>query len=170
METQKVFVFGIDQAGKTAFVLSMKEDRTVSTTLPTLAFNIDKISVQNMQFQIWDAPGQRAFREIWTKGYDKAKLLVFLLDVADTARYEEAFTEFTRVLEDPITRGIPLVFCYHKMDLPESKENLAMARKMFNLPGLTGRRMLAYETSIHDMKNLRKIRETFVEIVLGIMW
>ena len=170
MQLYPILIYGIDNAGKTAIVLSLKHRKTVDKTLPTLAFNIEKIQHENLEFQIWDAPGQVKFRDIWKTGYQRAKVLVFILDTSDAARFPEAHDVFLNVLNDPMTRGVPLVFCYHKMDLPLAKTNLPAAKSLFALSSLRGRKMVAYETTIMDLKGLLKMLGTLVDIVLGVMF
>jgi small GTP-binding protein len=165
-----IIFFGIDQAGKTALTLTLKEGKTVNSTLPTLAFNIDKIDYGDLEIQIWDAPGQRRFRDIWGRGYQKAKILVFIIDTADYNRFEEAKHELDRVLNDEITKGIPLVFCFHKMDLPEAVANLEKAKSIFKLSEIRGRKVFRFETTIMDLKSLTKFKGTLHDIVYEVMW
>lgn len=165
-----ILFYGIDKAGKTALTLTLKEGKTISSTLPTLAFNIDKIEYGDLEIQVWDAPGQRRFRDLWVKGYQKAKILVFVLDTADLARFEEAKQELDRVLNDEITRAIPLVFCFHKMDLEEAKSNLDAAKKFFRLSEIRGRKVVRFETTIMDIGSLTKLKGTLHDIVYGVMW
>jgi small GTP-binding protein len=170
MDIYKVFLYGLDYAGKTAISMSLRHGETITKTKPTLSFNIDKIIANDLEFQIWDAPGQPPLRRFWKRGFDKAKTLVFVLDTANKSRYQEAKEELLKILDDPLTRGIPLVFCYHKIDLPEAKANLADARKFFNLKELTYRKLIAYETSICELNTLKKLESTLVNIAMGIMW
>jgi small GTP-binding protein len=169
MVLHRVFLYGIDQAGKTALLLSMKNRSTFDNTNPTLAFNISKMTVKEIEFQIWDAPGQQKFRNVWKQGFERAEILVFVLDTADTMRYPEAYEEFTKVIEDPITRGVPLVFCYHKMDLPEAQAALPEAKKMFKLSTIRSRKLLAYQTTIMNVQTLVKLEDTLVNIIMGLM-
>lgn len=170
MEQQKIFVYGIDQAGKTAIISSIKEEKLMQDTKPTLSFNITKIIARNVVFQVWDAPGQIPFREVWIKGIKRAKINIFVLDVSDVPRYEEAKREFEKVLDNPLTRNVPFVFCYHKMDLIESQQNLERAKDYFQLSHIHHRKILSYETSIMKMESLRKFKNTLADIVLDIMW
>ncbi|UYP48832.1 hypothetical protein NEF87_005117 [Candidatus Lokiarchaeum ossiferum] len=170
MEQHKIFVFGIDQAGKTALISSIREDKLIQGTKPTLSFNITKLITKNIVFQIWDAPGQVSFRDVWIKGIKRAKINIFVLDVLDSPRFEEAKREFEKVLDNPLTRNVPFIFCFHKMDLLESQQNLKKARDFFQLSQIRHRKILSYETSIMKMESLRKFKSTLADIVLDIMW
>ncbi len=151
-------------------MLTIKNKKTIETTIPTLAFNIEKLVIKDLEFQIWDAPGQKTLRDVWKSGYERAKILIFVLDTADKMRYKEAREEFFKVLDNPVTWGIPLIFCYHKMDLDEAQENIYEAKKIFNLSSVRGRKIIAYETSIMQLETLTKLESTLVNIILGTMW
>src|SRR6056297_1592540 len=95
---QKIFIYGLDYAGKTSVVETMKQEETMSDANPTLSFNISNYITENATLQIWDAPGQKSLRDSWEKGYNRADILVFVLDTADMERYDEAYAEFKKVL------------------------------------------------------------------------
>ncbi len=147
-------------------LLTMKHGQTTAVTKPTLAFNIDSLAFQNLEFQVWDAPGQQPFRQIWLKGYDKAKILVFVLDTANEKRYAEAQAEFLKVINEPMTRGIPLIFCFHKMDLPHAKQHIDEAKIFFNADMFKSRgckNVKFLETSIADPSSLDTIKKELVK-------
>lgn len=153
MPAHKLFLFGIDSAGKTALVKSIKgEDAT--QTKPTLAFHIVKLRKNQVEFQIWDAPGQRNLRRIWNNGFNRAKLLVFVVDTSDDERFSESKDEFMKVISEPDTKELPVIFCYHKMDLAESKANLDKAKEFFDPKSLEGREVVEMETSIYEQESV----------------
>ena len=163
----KIFLFGIDNAGKTAFIKSVKEGTAVANTRPSISFSIDNLVIDDVSFVVWDAPGQIYFRKLWPKGYNKAQILLFILDTADQARFDEALTEFTRVLKQPETRGIPLIFCFNKIDLDQARANKGEAAIKFQLESITGRKMLIKETSIYDNDKIQAIKQSIVDLVIG---
>ena len=166
----KIFIYGLDYAGKTTILETMKHEKTMADATPTLAFNISKYLYDRVEFQMWDAPGQIKFRDIWKKGYERADLLIFVLDCADEGRYQEAREEFHKVLVDKLTPGIPLVFLYHKMDLEAARTHLQKAKATFDLPSIKNRKVVAYETSIYHLPSIYKFRSTLVDIISGTMW
>ncbi len=168
----KLFLFGLDRAGKTAIVKGIKEEKDLSTT-PTLSFGLGKWIIKDIEFQVWDAPGQVRFRGVWSRGFNKAKLLFFVLDTADSERFVEAKNEFDKVINDIETQRIPLLFCFHKMDIPEAKANLNKAREVFKLPRISqqGERPLyQFQTSIKDLDTLEPVKDALVKIVEDSRW
>lgn len=153
MKAHKLFLFGIDRAGKTALVRKLMGEEPTPTT-PTLAFHIVKLKSAETEFQIWDAPGQRNLRRIWNNGFNRAKLLVFIVDTADKERFEESKTEFMNVIDENDTRELPVIFCYHKLDKDGAQENLAYAKEFYNPTALEGREVVEMETSIYDQESI----------------
>ncbi len=167
---QKIFIYGLDYAGKTSVVETMKQEETMSDANPTLSFNISNYITENATLQIWDAPGQKSLRDSWEKGYNRADILVFVLDTADMERYDEAYAEFKKVLDHQLARGLPLIFLFHKMDLEKARANLKAAKDRFDLSAIKNRRVVSYYTSIYDLNSIKKFRSNLLDIVMGTMW
>ena len=165
----KIFLFGLDNAGKTSISNFIKDDE-VADTRPTLAYNIDKWVIDSVKFEIWDAPGQLNLRVMWKNGFSKARILVFILDTADFERYEEAKKELDHVLNDFETQNIPLLFCYHKMDLEASKEHINDARAIFKLPLINDRPVHTFKTSIHEDAGVKEFKNQIVTLIQESRW
>ena len=141
----KIFIFGLDRAGKT-FLTNYLFARIVEKSYnPTLGFNIQNFELADFGIQIWDAPGQKGFRKLWSRGYRDADMLVYVVDTADPDRYEESREEFDNVISNMTNKKLPLIFCFHKMDLPESKANIEKARKAF-VSSILNRNYIIIET------------------------
>jgi len=115
----KVFLFGIDDVGKTSFVQKLKtgEFRENSFT-PTRKFNIEHIQAEEKGLlSIWDMPGQKSFRSKWLKGLQDSNILVYMIDIANQRRFEESKKEFWEVMHDSELNGIPLLILGNKSDL-----------------------------------------------------
>jgi len=52
----KILMLGLDDAGKTSILYSLKLDQHVSTT-PTLGFNCECIELNNLKLNVWDVGG-----------------------------------------------------------------------------------------------------------------
>ena len=169
MATTKLFLFGLDKAGKTTFSKYIKSNECESTR-PTLAFNLDKWVIEGMEFQVWDAPGQISLRTVWKNGFQKAQVLVFVLDLSEKDRFQEAKQEFDKVLNDLETRNIPLVFCFHKIDLEEAKQNKNLAREIFKLPRIVDRKVFIFETSVHNCGEVPELKDQLVKLIQEARW
>jgi small GTP-binding protein len=160
----KVFLFGIDYAGKTAIVNCLKYG-TQKKTKPTLAFNIVSLDFNDFEIQVWDAPGQINLRKMWNNGFNRAKFMIFVLDVADSNRYMEVLNEFVKVIDDKETKNLPLIFLYHKMDLQQANDNLELAKQTFKKLLEEKKVSLILETSIFQDNTMQNLKDTIIKLV-----
>lgn len=165
----KIFLFGLDAAGKTSMSKYIKS-KEVTDPRPSLGISIEKWVLESVEFQVWDAPGQLNLRHLWPTSFLRARFLMFLLDTSKSERFDEAKKELLKVLSNYETHGMPLVFCFHKMDLPESKENLAKARGIFKLPQITDRPVIPFQTSIIDGTGIEELKDSLVDMIQELRW
>ncbi|MHA1734345.1 MAG: ADP-ribosylation factor-like protein [Promethearchaeota archaeon] len=168
--THKIFLFGLDNAGKTSLSQAIRTGSADGDPLPTKSFDIKDLIIKDIEFKVWDAPGQKAYRASWGRGMDRAEVMVFVLDVADADRFEEAKGVLEGVLNDMETRGVPLVFLYHKMDLQEANDNLNSARATFKLPQVREREVYAIQTAVGDSESIEKLKDAIASIIEKARW
>ncbi len=58
----RVCLIGLDGAGKTTILYKMKLNEVV-TTIPTIGFNVDEVTVKNLTMTVWDIGGQTKIRQ-----------------------------------------------------------------------------------------------------------
>lgn len=162
----KVFLFGLDFAGKTALSETINRKNTFEDTKPTMRTTIMKILIKNMSFYIWDLPGQTGLRNTWIKTLQDSKILIFILDTADMQRFTEGKKEFFSILNRSESKGIHLIFCFHKMDLQEAKNNLAEAQTMFDLKHIKNRQVIILKTSIKSLNTVDELKEKMASFFL----
>ncbi len=144
----KVFLFGLDNAGKTSLLKYLKEEKVDENQSPTREFDVIKLAIENQNFFIWDAPGQVKYREQWERGVLDSDLLIFVLDTADNERFDEAKMELDIILNNFDTIGIPIIICFHKIDLEAAKDNLNEAFKVLELAEIKERKANWLKTSV----------------------
>ena len=166
----KIFLFGIDNSGKTSIVNAINKIPDPGETSPTLSFNINQMIINNTEFVIWDAPGQVSYRDKWNDGLIESKILCFVVDVMAPNRYDEAKEELDKVLDNPETRNLPLVICLHKLDIPDAKKNLPTAKGMFSPDVFGGRQISRLETTIFNPDSILRLKSTFVQIIENARW
>ncbi|MEX2684885.1 MAG: ADP-ribosylation factor-like protein [Candidatus Sigynarchaeota archaeon] len=167
---QKIFLFGLDASGKTAISQAMRTGKADENQFPTTAFDIKALFLkyfeESIEFRVWDAPGQTDYRSLWGEGYKSASLMLFVLDTAAKNRYPEAKQVLEKVLQDPETRTVPIIFLFHKMDMDDAKKNFPDAFNYFRTAMRAGDRT-AYRlrTSIKQPETIENIKMTIAEIV-----
>jgi small GTP-binding protein len=174
MQIQKIFLFGIDNAGKTSLSQALRLGKANPDNQPTKAFDVTDMILKDfekkVEFKIWDAPGQTSFRKTWGRGMDSANIMVFVLDTADKDRFQEAKQVLLQVTNDLETRNVPLLFLYHKMDLVAAKENLKSAEAVFH-PALTSdRKTYPLLSSINAPESIEQVKKTIGTIAQESRW
>jgi small GTP-binding protein len=170
MAKNKIFLFGLDNAGKTTLSEYIREDKLLDDPKPTKSFNINGMILKNLEFIIWDAPGQTQYRKKWSKGILDTNILMFVLDTADEERLEEAKKELYRVINDLDTRGAPLIVCFHKMDLEEAESNLEKAKGTLKMSQINEREGYWFRTSVKTGEGIEPLKEKLVDLVEKARW
>lgn len=165
MQEKKIFIFGLDFGGKTTLLNFIKGSPN-SDTIPTKKFNIAETILEDINFHIWDAPGQILYRKSWKKGLGNTDILMFVLDTSDSSRFKEAKDEFDKLLTDPQVRDAYLVICFHKMDKEEAKKNVSTAKNVFSLSKISNRKVYPIETSIHSTEQIDALKKMLVRLII----
>ena len=124
---KKILMLGLDNSGKTSIILNRYQKETNLLTYLSLkpTRKIEISNIENEEFNnvsIWDLGGQKKYRD----GYiakmreylPKTDEVVYVLDIQDKKRYDEALAYFGSLIESIKEVGIKLkVSLYlHKMD------------------------------------------------------
>jgi small GTP-binding protein len=155
----KVFLFGLDNAGKTSLLKYLKEEKVDENQSPTREFDVIKLVIEKQNFFIWDAPGQVKYREKWERGVLDSDLLLFVVDTADNERFDEVKMELDIILNKLETKGVPLIVCFHKIDLENAKENLKDASKVMKLRDLKERTVNWLKTSVISEEGIEDLEK-----------
>lgn len=115
----KVFLFGVDDVGKSSLVRRIKTGEfNDNYFIPTKTFNIEYYQKNNKDLlALWDMPGQRSFRNKWLLGLQDSNIIIFMIDVANQIRFEESKREFWKIINRYELFGIPLLILANKIDL-----------------------------------------------------
>ncbi len=112
----KLFIFGLDNAGKTA-IINRLQGNPFEPTKPTLAADIEQMEKNHLIFHTFDMAGQVTLRPNWFRYLPESDGLIFVIDYNDPQRFKEAFSEFVRVVEDPDASLRPILIYANKKDL-----------------------------------------------------
>ncbi len=112
----KLFVFGLDKAGKTA-ILNRLRGKSFEPTQPTLSVDVEQFEKDHLIFQTYDLAGQMTLRAQWLQFLPGSDGLIFVIDYSDANRFKEAFTEFVRIIENPDANIRPILIYANKKDL-----------------------------------------------------
>ena len=124
-----ILILGVDGAGKTSVLTTMKQllGRRQSgagppllqegRTLPTVGLNIGTIQLSSARLTFWDLGGQKSLRSIWEKYFAEAHALLYVIDSADDARFDDARLPLQGLLSHPDMEGVPLLLFANKQDI-----------------------------------------------------
>ncbi|MEE9377789.1 MAG: ADP-ribosylation factor-like protein [Candidatus Lokiarchaeia archaeon] len=164
----KIFLFGIDEVGKSSLVRRLKTGEFNDNFLtPTRKFSIDYIPIEEKGlFAVWDMPGQKAFRSKWLKGLQDSNIVLYMIDVANQRRFEESRNEFWNVLNKDELNGTPLLILGNKTDLvsltkEKNDEQLANLKEeltsFFNFNNIKSREWNFLFTSVKTNFNIDNV-------------
>ncbi len=136
----KVFVYGIDFAGKSSLMRLLSTGKfDFDYFPPTKKFRITNVKLDKSKLVCWDMPGQKIFRSDWLRGAQASNLLLFVLDCADPGRFPEAKEELWNMLNLYELKSIPLLFLVNKTDLADCDKNPKPIIEKFKLNELHDR-------------------------------
>ncbi len=153
----KVFIFGIDEAGKTSYVRRVTTGEYDENYFePTRQFNIEHFTYKDVNFILWDMPGQASLRPKWLLGMQDSNMLIYMIDAADEVRFEESKKELWKILDRYELEGVPLLILVNKIDLPFSQTTEKELIEIFGLNEVTNRTLDVMYISVADNININK--------------
>jgi len=170
-EIHKIFLFGLDNAGKTTLLKYIKDEEIIEDGSPTRKFDIiSDIVINKFNFVIWDAPGQIEFRKDWGDGVKESEVLLFIFDIGDMERVQEAKKELGDLLKLDTIKGIPLIVCLHKRDLAEFHDDFKAALDGLDLLNIKDRDIYWLKTSVYQKDTVDELKFVIynLEIILDV--
>ena len=118
-KTARILFLGLDAAGKTTILYSLKVGEKVQT-IPTIGFNLENVKYKKIDFTIWDIGGQDEIRPLWRHYYENTDAVVFVVDSNDTDRVKETNEVLHKMLADDYLSECPVLVLANKQDLPNA--------------------------------------------------
>jgi ADP-ribosylation factor-like protein 8 len=88
--------------------------------IPTVGFNMRKVTKGNIVMKLWDIGGQPRFRAMCERYCRGVNAIIYVVDSADKDKLETSKIEFQALLEKPQLASIPILVLANKLDLPQS--------------------------------------------------
>lgn len=117
-----ILILGLDNAGKTAVLYTLKLEEPVQYTMPTIGFNIEEVTMGNVNIKMWDIGGQTTFRKMWPHYFEQANGIAFVVDSNDVDRFELVREELHALVANKHLAGKPFLILANKQDLPQAAD------------------------------------------------
>lgn len=121
--------------------------------IPTVGFNMRKVTKGNVSIKIWDIGGQPRFRTMWERYCRGVNAIVYMIDAADHEKIEESRSELQSLLEKPQLSEIPILVLGNKSDLPKALNEKQLIEQL-NLTNIKDREVCCYSISCKEKHNL----------------
>ena len=169
-EELKLIMGGLDNAGKTSFLIALRQKynfyERVTSLKPTINIDYSSFNFLNLyRINLWDMGGQERFRKIYINNpvyFTDTNYFYYLIDVQDEIRFEESIQYLSDLLD--IFRSLEysneIIICFHKYD-PKFKnsEDFVDRIEMIKNLALTQNKDLQFRffnTSYYDISSLSR--------------
>ncbi|KAI9205094.1 P-loop containing nucleoside triphosphate hydrolase protein [Polychytrium aggregatum] len=152
-QEMELTLVGLQNSGKTTLVNVIANGQFTEDMIPTVGFNMRKVTKGSVVMKLWDLGGQARFRSMWERYCRGVNAIVFVLDAADHAKIEAARTELHGLLSKPQLADIPVLVLGNKNDLPEAL-NVDQVIDRLGLKSITNREVSCYSISSKNHVNI----------------
>ncbi|XP_077878710.1 ADP-ribosylation factor-like protein 8A isoform X3 [Ictidomys tridecemlineatus] len=129
-EEMELTLVGLQYSGKTTFVNVIASGQFNEDMIPTVGFNMRKITKGNVTIKLWDIGGQPRFRSMWERYCRGVSAIVYMVDAADQEKIEASKNELHNLLDKPQLQGIPVLVLGNKRDLPGALDEKELIEKI----------------------------------------
>jgi len=144
---------GLQNSGKTTFANVIASGQFTEDMIPTVGFNMRKITKGNVTIKLWDIGGQPRFRSMWERYCRGVNAIVFMVDAADHDKLEPSRNELLQLLDKAQLEGIPVLVLGNKKDLPNALDEKQLIERM-NLSAIQNREICCYSISCKEKDNI----------------
>jgi len=152
-EEMEVTLVGLQNSGKTTLVNVLATGTYTEDMIPTVGFNMRKITKGRVVLKVWDIGGQPRFRSMWERYCRGVNAIVFVVDAADMSKMDMARNELRNLLEKPQLAGIPILVLGNKNDLEGSMTSEQLIERL-GLASVTSTEVSCYSISAKNQVNI----------------
>lgn len=152
-EEMEITLVGLQNSGKTTLVNVLATGEYSEDMIPTVGFNMRKISKGRVVMKVWDIGGQPRFRSMWERYCRGVNAIVFVVDAADNAKLDMARNELRNLLEKPQLAGIPVLVLGNKNDLDTALTAEQLVERL-GLASITTQEVSCYSISAKNQVNI----------------
>lgn len=152
-EEMELTLVGLQYSGKTTFVNVIASGQFCEDMIPTVGFNMRKVTKGNVTIKVWDIGGQPRFRSMWERYCRGVNAIVYMVDAADLDKMEASRNELHSLLDKPQLVGIPVLVLGNKRDISGALDETGLIERM-NLSSIQDREICCYSISCKEKDNI----------------
>ncbi|CAI9276687.1 unnamed protein product [Lactuca saligna] len=137
-QEMELSLIGLQNAGKTSLVNVVATGGYSEDMIPTVGFNMRKVTKGNVTIKLWDLGGQPRFRSMWERYCRAVSAIVYVVDAADPDNLNISKSELHDLLSKSSLNGIPLLVLGNKIDKDGALSKQALTDQM-DLKSITDR-------------------------------
>jgi GTPase SAR1 family protein len=163
----KILLSGLDDSGKTSFLLSVnREFSKILGLKPTKGASVKSIHALGATIFLWDLGGQTGFREKYLRKSDiylyETDLLFYFIDIKNDERFQESLDylkQIRSILYDKFKQNTPIIYILSKADIDivndgQIQRNIEHIKSELN--DLSNGTFEMYLTSIFDVVSIMR--------------
>ncbi|WOK94008.1 ADP-ribosylation factor-like protein 8A [Canna indica] len=152
-QEMELSLIGLQNAGKTSLVNAIATGGYSEDMIPTVGFNMRKVTKGNVTIKLWDLGGQRRFRTMWERYCRGVSAILYVVDAADRDSIPISKSELDDLLVKPSLTGIPLLVLGNKIDKSEAITQQALVDQL-GLEDIKDREVCCYMISCKESVNI----------------
>ncbi|CAN6239533.1 unnamed protein product, partial [Urochloa humidicola] len=152
-QEMELSLVGLQNAGKTSLVNAVATGGYSEDMIPTVGFNMRKVTKGNVTIKLWDLGGQRRFRTMWERYCRGVSAILYVVDAADRDSVPIAKSELHDLLMKQSLAGIPLLVLGNKIDKSEALPKQALVDQL-GLESIQDREVCCYMISCKNSENI----------------
>lgn len=161
-QEMELSLVGLQNAGKTSLVNAIATGGYSEDMIPTVGFNMRKVTKGNVTIKMWDLGGQRRFRTMWERYCRGVSAILYIVDAADRDSIPVAKSELQDLVSKSSLEGIPLLVLGNKIDKPEALSERALVDQLA-LGSIRRREVCCYMISCKDSVNIDVVINWLIE-------
>ncbi|KAK2664859.1 hypothetical protein Ddye_003433 [Dipteronia dyeriana] len=161
-QEMELSLIGLQNAGKTSLVNVIATGGYSEDMIPTVGFNMKKVTKGNVTIKLWDLGGQPRFRSMWERYCRAVSAIVYVVDAADYENLSVSKCELHDLLSKSSLNGIPLLVLGNKIDKPNALPKDDLTERM-DLKSITGREVCCFMISCKNSSNIDAVIDWLVK-------
>jgi ADP-ribosylation factor-like protein 8 len=152
-QEMELTLVGLQNSGKTTLVNVIATGGFSEDMIPTVGFNMRKVTKGKVTIKLWDLGGQPRFRSMWERYCRGVSAIVYVVDASDPENISTSKSELHDLLAKPALEGIPALILGNKNDLPNAAGVDDLIERL-GLKSLANREVCCYSISAKNSVNI----------------